>query len=138
MRAIPRRRLDLAGILALLLLLVGCGGAQGTATGTAGDTSQASGANEEAASVTVAATDYRFALDRAEVGAGKVTFVLRNDGPSLHDLKISGDGVERQTAVVDRGQTASLAVELRPGTYHVVCTVAGHELLGMKATLTVR
>ena len=137
MRSIARRWALLPGVLAMLLL-VACGSAQGTATGTAGDTSQASGANGEATAVTVAATDYRFALDRAEVDAGKVTFVLRNDGPSPHDLKISGNGVERQTAVIDRGQTASLAVELRPGTYRVVCTVAGHELLGMKATLTVR
>ena len=137
MRAIPRCWLDLPGVLGLLLLAA-CGNAQDAATGSARDTSQASGTNGEATTVTVAATDYRFALDRTEVGAGTVTFVLRNDGPSPHDLKISGNGVERQTAVIDRGQTASLAVELRPGTYRVVCTVAGHELLGMKATITVR
>jgi plastocyanin len=136
MRSITMRWLNLPGVLALLLLAA-CGSAQATATGTARDTSQASGANGEATTVTVAATDFRFALDKAEVGAGMVTFVLRNDGSSPHDLKVSGNGLDRKTAAIGRGETASLAVELRPGTYRVLCTVPGHELLGMKATITV-
>ena len=130
------RWLNLPGVLALLLLAA-CGNAQATATGTARDTSQASGTNGEATTVMVAATDYRFALDKVEVGAGTVTFMLRNDGASPHDLKVSGNGVDRKTAAIGRGETASLAVELQPGTYRVVCTVPGHELLGMKATITV-
>jgi len=131
---IRQRWLQLPAILALAVALGACGGAQETAT----DSSQAGGATGDATAVTVVATDFRFSLDRAEVGAGTITFVLRNDGSSPHDLKVSGNGVDRKTAAIGRGETARLTVELRPGTYRLVCTVPGHELLGMRGTLTVR
>ena len=133
MQLIQQRWFQVLGVLALLVALAACGGSQGGAT-----TSQAGGATGDATAVTAVATDFRFSLDKAEVSAGPVTFVLRNDGSSPHDLKISGNGVDRKTAAIGRGESASLTVALRPGVYRVVCTVPGHELLGMRGTLTVR
>ena len=41
------------------------------------------------------------------------------------------------TQTINQGATASLTVDLTPGTYAIVCTVPGHDLLGMKGTVTV-
>ena len=69
--------------------------------------------------------------------AGTTTFVLKNTGPSPHDFRITGNGVDQKTATINQGATASLTVDLTPGTYAIVCTVPGHDLLGMKGTVTV-
>ena len=130
MHLVGRRRPSLVGVLALSLVLASCGGPRG------GAPAQPDGAG--ATTVHVVARDFRFSLDRAEVDAGSVTFVLRNDGASQHDLRISGNGVDRKTAAIDAGATASLTVDLWPGAYAVGCSVPGHELMGMKGTITVR
>ena len=115
MHLIGRRRPPLLRVLALSLVLAGCGGPRGGAPAPPG------GAGVSATTVHVVARDFRFSLDRTEVDAGTVTFVLRNDGASQHDLRISGNGVDRQTAAIDAGATASLTVDLLPGAYAVGC-----------------
>ena len=140
MQPIWSRWLSLAGALALGLLLVACGSSQGAATAPpapAGDTAQASGAGGDGTTVNVVAKDFRFSLDKSEVPAGTTTFVLKNTGPSPHDFRITGNGVDQKTATINQGATASLTVDLTPGTYAIVCTVPGHDLLGMKGTVTV-
>lgn len=43
-----------------------------------------------------------------------------------------------QSVIVDAGGTTTLDVsELEPGTYDMVCTVAGHKDSGMTGTITV-
>ena len=88
-------------------------------------------------SVNVAARDFAFSLDTAEIKAGTVTFVVKNNGSMPHDFEIRGDGVTQKTEMLDPGETASLTVDLQPGTYTYVCTVGGHNFLGMKGTFTV-
>jgi uncharacterized cupredoxin-like copper-binding protein len=63
--------------------------------------------------------------------------VVRNEGDTPHDFAISGDGVEEKTPMLDPGETATLEVELEPGTYAYVCTVPGHAMLGMQGEFTV-
>jgi plastocyanin len=140
MQPIWSRWLDIVSALALCVLLAACGGSQGAPTATpapAGAAAPAGGAGGGAATVTVVAKDFRFSLDRTEVPAGTTTFVLKNAGPSPHDFRITGNGVDRQTATINQGATASLTVDLAPGTYAIGCTVPGHDLLGMKGTVTV-
>jgi len=140
MQPIWSRWLYVSSALALCVLLAACGGSQGAPTATpapAGDAAQASGAGGGAATVNVVAKDFRFSLDKTELPAGTTTFVLKNTGPSPHDFRITGNGVDQKTATINQGATASLTVDLTPGTYAIVCTVPGHDLLGMKGTVTV-
>jgi len=134
MQPILSRWLYVSSALALCVLLAACGGSQGAATATP---APAGGAGGGAATVNVVAKDFRFSLDKAEVPAGTTTFVLKNTGPSPHDLRITGNGVDQKTATINQGATASLTVDLTPGTYAIGCTVPGHDLLGMKGTVTV-
>ena len=70
-----------------------------------------------------------------EVPAGPVTFAVTNEGASPHDLSIEKLGVA--TPQIEGGGSASLDVDLEPGTYTVFCSVPGHRPSGMEATLTV-
>ena len=42
------------------------------------------------------------------------------------------------TKVVHHGGLGQLRVRLKPGRYQLVCTLGGHEALGMRALLVVR
>lgn len=74
----------------------------------------------------------------ATMNAGKVAFNVENGGKEDHGLEIEGNGIEEKTNVLKRGDSASLEIDLRPGTYTVYCPVKDHAKRGMKTTLTVR
>jgi len=110
--------------LAAAIALVGAGGvgpAAGDSTVTA---ALGSGANE-----------FNLVLLPAEVPEGDVVLVATNGGAEEHTLALKGG---TPTAEIAPGGSDTLAVGvLAPGTYTFVCTIAGHEQLGMKADLTV-
>jgi uncharacterized cupredoxin-like copper-binding protein len=78
------------------------------------------------------------------VPAGKVTFKVKNAGKIVHDFKICTKVVKASTANVcvgkvtkrlAAGQSATLTVTLKKGTYEYICTVPGHSAAGMKGML---
>lgn len=70
--------------------------------------------------------------------AGRVAFNIENGGKEKHAFEIEGNGIEQKTNELTRGNTASLEVDLKPGTYTVYCPVDGHAEKGMKKTVVVR
>ena len=68
--------------------------------------------------------------------AGAVTFEIENAGTVEHDFIIQG--VDKGTEQLRPGQKATLTVDLKPGTYTVVCNVAGHKEAGMTMQLVVK
>ena len=86
-----------------------------------------------ATKVTVAASEFKFALSKKTVRAGTVTFVVTNKGKVGHDFKIAG----KKTALLQPGKSATLKVTLKKGKYAYLCTVPGHAAGGMKGTFTV-
>jgi uncharacterized cupredoxin-like copper-binding protein len=87
-----------------------------------------------AATVSVKATEFHFALSKTSVGHGKVTFKIRNAGHLKHDFKIAG----KKSKMVSPGKSTSLTVTLKKGRYTYICTVPGHAAAGMKGKLTVK
>lgn len=71
--------------------------------------------------------------------AGRVRFQLMNRGSVEHDFMITElmMDMEHERDLVQPGQTKTIEVDLKPGVYEVVCTVAGHKDAGMKATIKV-
>jgi uncharacterized cupredoxin-like copper-binding protein len=62
-----------------------------------------------------------------------------NAGATTHQLTIEGNGIsEKGTANIAPGASASLTVDLKPGTYTLFCAIPGHEAAGMKTTITVQ
>lgn len=72
------------------------------------------------------------------VPAGQVTFRIENGGKEDHAFEIEGNGVHRATEVLKPGNSTSMIVDLRPGTYTVYCPVGNHADKGMKTTLQVQ
>jgi uncharacterized cupredoxin-like copper-binding protein len=85
----------------------------------------------------VVATDFTFAFDAAQVRTGTITFLAKNEGFIPHDFAVQGNGVDQKTTRIKPGQTTSLTLDLKSGTYAYKCTVPGHALFGMKGILTV-
>ena len=101
---------------------------------TTDDTAQTGGGGEE---VTISETE--FALDPADptVAAGEVTITATNDGATVHNLEVEGEGVEEITDDLDAGQSGELTLDLEPGTYEIYCAIGTHAEQGMEGTLTV-
>ncbi len=87
--------------------------------------------------LTVNATlkDYAITLDTSLVKPGTVTFKIKNEGPTPHNLDVKE--MNKASDTIDAGKTTELKVDLKEGTYTVICNVPGHEQLGMKVTLKV-
>jgi uncharacterized cupredoxin-like copper-binding protein len=103
-----------------------------TATTTAATTSTAP--KPQATTDQASETEFKIALKSTELKAGKITFDVKNDGKIPHDLAIKGG---EKTKLIQPGGSAQLSVTLKPGKYHLYCTVPGHEQAGMKIDITV-
>jgi len=88
--------------------------------------------------INVVMTEYHFEMP-ATAKAGKTTFVIKNAGRKEHTLEIKGEGIDQKLSPNPKpGQTATLQVDLKPGTYNVTCPLPFHTMRGMKSTLTVK
>jgi uncharacterized cupredoxin-like copper-binding protein len=94
-------------------------------------------ATDAAASTTdtVKATEFKYALSKASVSRGTVTFKIKNAGHLKHDFKING----KKSKMLNPGTSTTFKVSFgKAGKFSYVCTVAGHAQAGMKGKLTVK
>lgn len=100
---------------------------------------RASPAGPPARTVTVTLSEWKVALSSAEVGAGTVTFMVANAGTVPHAFEVEGKGIEKQTPLIQPGDSATLTVTLKAGPYEAYCPVGGesHKKLGMETRFTV-
>jgi uncharacterized cupredoxin-like copper-binding protein len=87
--------------------------------------------------VTATETEFKIALPSTTIGAGSYRFDVKNDGKIDHDFVIKGNGVDEKTPTIGAGESATLDVDLKPGTYDVYCSIPGHKQAGMDLKLTV-
>ena len=80
--------------------------------------------------VTVKATEFKFALSKKSAPHGTVVFKITNKGHISHDFKIAG----KKTSLLLPGKSATIKVTLKKGSYKYTCTVPGHAAAGMKGT----
>ncbi len=111
--------------------------------------------------VNVLLEDFKVREDRAVVPAGTVSFRIRNQGPTTHEvivvrtdrapdkLPLQPDGLtvdEERPGIefldeaegLDIDDRHTLVLDLTPGHYVLYCNLEGHYLGGMYAALTVR
>jgi uncharacterized cupredoxin-like copper-binding protein len=84
--------------------------------------------------IEVEETEFKIELPSTTLSAGKYTFDVKDNGKIPHDLAIKGGP---KTKLIQPGGSAELAVTLKPGKYHLYCSVPGHEQAGMKVDVTV-
>lgn len=144
-------RAALAAALAVALVGVVAGPAHGTAT-----------EKKKAAVVNVVIGDtaglggpMTMTITPSSVPAGKVTFVVKNAGTILHEMvvlksktafdqlpidtknKVSEATTVGEAGNVSKGKTKSVTLKLKKGNYTLVCNIAKHYGLGMRAAFTV-
>jgi uncharacterized cupredoxin-like copper-binding protein len=88
--------------------------------------------------VMVQLKDFAIMLDTSTMSAGMVTFIIKNNGPSPHNFNVKINGEEKGVPTLDPGTTATLTLDLKPGAYDYRCNIPGHDLLGMKGTVTAK
>lgn len=107
------------------------------ASGAPGGGARAHAAARSALQVNL--VEYRLMLSEAVVKAGPVDLEAIDSGMDPHDLRLR---YGRSVAAIDEpqlesGQRWDGVVELRPGLYHLWCSLPQHWRLGMHATLRV-
>jgi plastocyanin len=115
--------------LAVVLLLTAIGAG---ACGGSDEPARPPGQNE------VVMTEYEFDPRDVTVTRG-TALTVRNEGEIAHNLKVRrGDEELIGTDSFLGGNSEKLEVDVPPRRYSMVCTVPGHEQLGMTGTFTVR
>ncbi len=135
---IPRRASLMLSLAAVALLLAACGGSAGS----------------ENPKIDVTTTEFQFTPNTWTAAAGSTVAVnLTNNGTEEHEWVVLKAGTSVTPPFDDDdedkvfweveaepGQTtsSSFTAPSEPGTYTVVCGVAGHLEAGMQGTLTVK
>ena len=87
----------------------------------------------------VTEVEYRLLLSRGVVTAGPVSLEEIDGGMDPHDLRLrhgtSPDAIPQP--LLSPGQRWDGVVVLKPGVYHLWCSLPGHWKLGMRALLRV-
>jgi uncharacterized cupredoxin-like copper-binding protein len=90
----------------------------------------------------------------SSVAAGSVTFTVTNNGTIKHEMvvlktdtpfdqltvtngKVSEAGSAGEIGDIEKGQTQSVTLDLKPGKYVLVCNIKKHYEMGMRAAFTV-
>lgn len=130
--------------MALALLVVSCGGSSSAAT------------LPSDVQVTVDMKEYAITVSPATIKAGTIKFGIRNNGQMAHQFdlvktdlaadklavdsasaKAKEDGLVKQALNIQPGKVATVSADLAAGHYVILCNVAGHYQLGMRADFTV-
>ena len=127
---------------ALALIGAGCGGDDDDDSDSGSDepaaeetTTEEGATGEEGASAgSVSMTEYAFDAADLTVAQGD-SIEVTNDGAIPHNYTVDGEGVA--TSDLEGGASEELTVDLEPGEYEVICTIADHAAQGMTGTLTV-
>jgi uncharacterized cupredoxin-like copper-binding protein len=134
-------RLSLALLLGVAMTVASCAGAAETIPPDV--------------DLAVTMKDYRVELNVTTLKAGTVKIGVKNAGGMEHSFeliktdlafdklptdanaKAREDGLVKQVKSIAVGKVATLTADLAAGKYVVICNVAGHYQLGMRAALTV-
>jgi len=106
--------------------------------------------------VTVDLKEYAITLSVSSIKAGSIKFGIRNNGTMVHDFdlfktdlpidklpvdtgsaKVKLDGLVKQMINISANRSTTITADLTAGRYVIICNVAGHYQLGMRAELQV-
>jgi uncharacterized cupredoxin-like copper-binding protein len=94
-------------------------------------------------SLAVDEAEYTLRPSQILLAAGQVTFNVYNRGMDDHDMTLVDSSGVTQTVAVHPGESGTLVVALKPGSYRLFCslfegTPQSHDALGMHATIQVQ
>jgi uncharacterized cupredoxin-like copper-binding protein len=126
-----------------VLVVAGCGGGDNKKQSSAPATTPPAQAPAQttgggAKTTTIDESEFKLSPKDATVGSGAVTITAKNAGTIVHNLEVEGKGVEKKTANLQPGSSATLKLNLKPGTYEMYCTIPGHKQAGMEGKIVVK
>ena len=92
------------------------------------------GSGSPASAQNVTMKEWEIKPTQLQLKAGTVTFAVKNGGAIEHDFAVEGVG---KLDTLPAGESKRLTLTLAPGTYAILCTLAGHKEAGMHGTLVV-
>ena len=92
--------------------------------------------NAPSAGVTVTEKEWSITFPTAALKAGPLKLTIKNEGTIEHDFVIKEANVEIDG--IQPGQSKEVTVTLKPGTYTVLCNIAGHAEAGMQTSIKVQ
>jgi uncharacterized cupredoxin-like copper-binding protein len=92
-----------------------------------------------AQAVPVTLSEWKVEIPHDTLKAGPVTFRVKNTGTMVHGFQVEGPSVDKGTPQIPAGQSLSLTVTLKPGTYELYCPMAEqtHKKAGMTRKIVV-
>jgi plastocyanin len=88
--------------------------------------------------LTAKEADFSIDLGTKTLKAGPYLVKVDNTGNATHDLVVEQNGAKiAGTSSIAPGQSASLSVTLKPGSYVFYCSIGNHRSMGMEVTVTV-
>jgi plastocyanin len=119
---------------AAVLVVIGSG-----ACGSGNDSGDGGGGGSGGQRIEIVGTEFQLEPSEVQLDEpGTYTFVLSNEGGTIHALEVEGHGVEETTGEIEAGETAELTVELpEAGEYELYCPVGNHKDEGMEGTIVV-
>jgi plastocyanin len=87
--------------------------------------------------VAVVEVEYKIELPKTTLAPGSYSFEVANNGKIPHNLTVAGPGATEHTQDISAGGSATLTVDLKPGTYDFYCSIPGHKQRGMDQKVTV-
>jgi uncharacterized cupredoxin-like copper-binding protein len=120
------------GVVVVLVSLVAasCGGGGGKPSG------EQPSAPSAGAAVTVTEKEWSITFSTTALKAGQLKLTLKNEGTIEHNFIIKEANVEVDS--IQPGQSKEVTVTLKPGTYTVMCNIAGHAEAGMQTSIKVQ
>ena len=142
-------RINRTAIFAVLLCMVGmtlaaCGDSPATATTAPPPTAQATNttaaASGDVQEVQLSIKEWQITPNNIEVKAGKVRFIVTNAGTMSHNITIlqNGDVIGATPTFAPSEGPKTIEVELKAGTYNMMCSLPGHAARGQTGTITVK
>jgi uncharacterized cupredoxin-like copper-binding protein len=142
----------------VMLIGIGCGGSNKNESTQPATTSTQQGGQGTVSNITIQMGDYFFKPKDVAVSAGKVAITAPNKGKVDHELvllktdvnpanlKTEKDGEVIEEAYsgpgeipdVESGESGKTTLNLKPGTYAMICNVPGHYKAGMYGRVTVK
>ncbi len=131
-------------LIALAIVAAGCGQTTGQSSPTpssASTASQSGSSIDPSAATPIAVTVKDFSLDPADITANgsAVSMAVTNAGPTIHNVTVRNatGAVVMATKNLREGESETITASIPAGTYTVLCTLPGHESLGIKGSLVV-
>jgi uncharacterized cupredoxin-like copper-binding protein len=140
------KRISLIAVVpaAIALVIAGCGGSSNGGSSSQNTAAASTPAAQGGGQLLTLSADpggqLRFDTAQLTAKPGKVTFRMKNPSSAGmdHGIALEGNGVDSDGPTVAPGNTSTLTVTLKKGTYEYYCPVPGHKQAGMTGTLTVR